>query len=207
MIRPPGRPGAAYSLAEDGDQRRDEAARATLSAGLGISSDWATVSQVHGALVVEVDRPGEAGEADALFTTRPGLPLAVFTADCLGVVIHGEGAVGVAHGGWRGLVAGVVRELRGAMEVAGHRPSLATFGPSIGPCCFEVGDEVAEVFAAHTAETTWGAVSVDLWRAAASDLVGLEVWQAEMCTFHVPGSFSARMHRTEARMAAIGWLP
>jgi hypothetical protein len=206
MIRPPGWPGVAYSLAEDGNQR-DEAARARLSVELGISSNWATVRQVHGNKVVEVDRPGAVGEADALFTTRPGLPLAVFTADCLGIVIRAEGAVGVAHGGWRGLVAGVVGELREAMAAAGHIPSRATIGPSIGPCCFEVGDEVAGRFAAFRGETSWGSGSVDLWRVAATDLVGLEVWQAEMCTFHLPGSYSARRHRTEARMAAIGWLP
>jgi copper oxidase (laccase) domain-containing protein len=101
----------------------------------------------------------------------------------------------------------VVGELREAMGSAGHKPFEATIGPSIGPCCFEVGDDVASRFAAYGTETSWGSSSVDLWRGAAAELEGLEVWQAGMCTFHQPGSFSARRHRTESRMAAIGWLP
>ena len=57
MIRPLQRPGAAFTLEADGDQK-NPAMRESISLKLGISSDWATVRQVHGTRVVEVNRPG-----------------------------------------------------------------------------------------------------------------------------------------------------
>ena len=83
MIRPPQLHGAAFSEATDGDIRNDLNARASLSEALGVSDSWATVHQVHGRDVVRATVSGDAGNADAVWTTDPGLPVAVFTADCL----------------------------------------------------------------------------------------------------------------------------
>lgn len=199
-------PGAAFTTAADGDQRSDDAARRRTAAALGIAGSWATVRQVHGAAVVEARGPGDQGEADALFTRRAGLPLAVFTADCLGVVVAADRGMGVAHAGWRGLAAGVVEALVGAMEAAGLEPQRAAIGPSIGPCCYEVGTVVATRFPTRLAETTWGTRSVDLAGAAVDALAGLPVVAVGACTLHAPGSFSHRRDATTARMAAIGWL-
>lgn len=205
MIRPPGRDGVAFSDAADGDMRR-ALARARVAAVLEIDPGWGVVRQVHGSEVVSVDRPGDAGEADAVWTAVAGVPISVLTADCLGVVLGAEDAVGVAHCGWRGVVAGVVGRLREAMSTAGHEPVHASIGPGIGSCCYEVGPEVAERFGPHVATTTWGALSVDLVAALRAQLAGLEVWSADECTRHGDGWFSHRRDGDSRRLGAIGWL-
>ena len=205
MIQP--RAGVAFSLAAAGDLRNDDAARGKFSAAIGIPSAWATVRQVHGSNVVEATGAGDQGEADAVFTLRPMLPIAVFTADCAGVVIGADNGIGIAHAGWRGAVAGVVRALAAAMSQTGVVPRWAAIGPFINPCCFEVGAEVAGRFGDHLSLTSWGTVSVDLGLSLQAQLEGLETWQAGLCTFHDRSCFSHRRDATPARMATVAWLP
>jgi YfiH family protein len=120
--------------------------------------------QVHGGAVAVVG-PEEAGRGavafdaavsgvDALVTVTPGLLLTLFFADCVPVLLADpvNRAVGVAHGGWRGLDAGVIANTVAAMRDAfGSDPArlVAAVGPCIGPCCFEVGPEVADRFPAE----------------------------------------------------------
>lgn len=196
----------AFSDDTDGDMRHDRSARAHLAASLGIDEDWASVRQVHGNHVVRADAPGEAGEADALWTTEPGLPVAVFTADCFGVVLHAVDAVGVAHCGWRGTIARVVEELSREMSHAGHDPVRAALGPGIGPCCFEVGPDVSEQLGPYVDETTWGTTSVDLAASLADQLGGIELWSVDRCTMHDRGWYSHRRDRDIRRLVTIGWL-
>lgn len=203
MIRPA--PGVAFTWAADGDQRADASARATVSAALGVPSAWATVSQVHGGAVVSASVAGVAGDADAVVVTGPGLPAAVFTADCLGVVLRGNGVVGVAHAGWRGLDAGVVESTIEAMVRTGSDPQRAYVGPGIGPCCFEVGGDVADRFPRSRARTSWGTVSVDLAGEVERRLDDLPVWIDPRCT-RCGGGFSHRRTGGPERMAAIGWV-
>ncbi len=206
MIRPPGQGGVLFTEASDGDQRFDATARELLSAAAGIDSHWATLTQVHGRRVLGVDVAGLAGEADALWTERSGLPLAVFTADCYGVVLRAPGAVGIAHAGWRGVEAGVVGALRDTMTRAGHSPVSAFVGPGIGSCCFEVGPEVAERFEGHTSLTTWNSQSVDLAGTLKDQLADLTPIRVGTCTFHEPDWFSHRRTGASSRMATITWL-
>lgn len=206
MIRAPGPGGVVFSESQDGDLASDLQARARLSSGLGIGDRWATLNQVHGNLVHRITGPGPAGDGDALWTTVPGLPLAVFTADCHGVVLAGAGAVGIAHAGWRGVEAGVVTALIAEMTGAGVAPAAAAVGPGIGPCCFEVGPEVAARFPGHTSTTTWETESVDLAGAIRDQLAGLDIWVAAPCTFHDEGLFSYRRDGTKKRLASIAWI-
>ena len=207
MIRLPGWNGAAFSEGSDGDLRNDDEARSRFSAALGLAGEWAVIHQVHGHEVIRVDAAGVAGHADALWTTEPGLPLAVFTADCFGVVLGSPGAVGVAHAGWRGVRSGVVGALREEMAMNGHQPINAVVGPGIRSCCFEVGPEVAEGFPQHQAMTTWGTTSVDLPAGISAQLAGSVVWSVDFCTFHDVGWFSHRRERTPKRLASVGWVP
>lgn len=196
MISPA--PGVVFTTAADGDMRRQPAARARL----GMGSDWATVRQVHGSNVVVVDRAGDQGEADGMTTDVAGLPLAVFTADCLGIVLRSGSQVAVVHAGWRGLAAGVIeRAVAGLGEV-----DSVFIGPHIRECCFEVGAEVAELFEGHISRTTEGTVSVDLAGAAAARLPR-QPEVVEFCTKCGSDTFSHRRDATEARMAAVGWIP
>lgn len=207
MIRPPRLTGAAFTDAADGDIRHDLSARAAVSRALGISAEWAHAHQVHGSEARRVEIAGSVGDADALWTTQPGLPIAIFTADCLGVALLAEGAVGVAHAGWRGARKGVVEKLRSAMAAGGHAPLAAAVGPGIGPCCFEVGDEVAVQFPDADSVTTWGNTSVDLRVALTKQLDGVEVWMSDQCTYHDEGWFSHRLDADTRRMATVAWVP
>jgi YfiH family protein len=207
MITPPGADGrVVFSEADDGDQRSDAEARVAFAGRVAVRSDWATVDQVHGAAVLEVSSAGEAGQADALWTAASDLPLAIFTADCFPVVLGAPGAVGIAHAGWRGAAAGVVSNLREAMTDSGFVPERAFIGPGIGPCCFEVGADVAQHFPAATGETSWGAMSVDLRSAIRGQLSGIHVWESSSCTMHDPGWYSHRGDGARERQAAIAWV-
>ncbi len=132
--------------------------------------------------------PGSLGEGDALVTATPGIPLAVFTADCLGVIVADpeRRAVGVAHAGWRGTVAGILGRLLDALVTRFQvRPDrvVAGIGPSIGPCCYEVDEPVVGPLRAAfpgnwerwTRPRGPGRWMLDLWQANADQLVAAGV--------------------------------
>lgn len=184
--------------------------RESVSGALGIRSEWASPRQVHGADVLVASEPGRAGPGDALVTGAEGLPLAVMTADCAGVVLETESAVGVAHAGWRGVVAGVVAATARRLEGMGRRPGpvlRAAIGPLIGPCCFEVGPEVAVLFRDRHVKSTGGMTTVDLATAVRDQVPQAEWWSVEACTRCEEGWFSFRADRTKQRLAALGWIP
>jgi len=113
---------------------------------------WARMRQVHGARVVTLGEGVEAaGEADAMVTSQAGLALTILTADCVPILFvePRQRVVGVAHAGWRGTLANVagatVERLRQEYGIE-PREIHAALGPSIGSCCFEVGDGVAAQF-------------------------------------------------------------
>lgn len=207
MIRPPGFAGAAFGIAASGDLRSDAERRRRVAADLGISEDWAFVHQVHGATVVEAKDGGRLGDADAIIVRRAGLPIAVATADCVPIVIESAGAAAVVHAGWRGALAGIVPATLAALGAIGHEPRRAAIGPAIGPCCYEVGDEVAERFPGFVAETTWGTRSIDIPAYVAQQLAGLELWRSMECTFTSERLYSWRRDATEQRQVAVAWLP
>lgn len=207
MIRPGGGLPAAFGTAADGDPRTDATVRRQLSDDLGIPAGWAWVRQVHGAVVVHADRPGILDEADAVFTTDPAVAVAVSVADCLPVALVADGAAGMAHAGWRGAAAGVVESLVAAMTAAGHPPHAAVVGPGIGPCCFEVGPEVAGRFPGRTATTSWGTTSVDLPGDVADRLSGIHLTVMDGCTHHDDRFHSFRATGTADRQFGVAWIP
>jgi len=90
---------------------------------------------------VLVARAGNCGDGDALVTVEPGLALLVVTADCVPVLLAAGTKVAAVHAGWRGFVDGVVAATLAQFE--DPRRVTAWIGPAIGPCCYEVGEEVA----------------------------------------------------------------
>lgn len=207
MIRPPGFRGAAFGTVEDGDGRSDVDARLPISEKLGISNDWAFTRQVHGADILEVGAAGFQGEADALYTMKPNLPLCVATADCVPIVLEGADTVAVVHAGWRGMAAGVLAATVAAMAELGDPALRAAIGPAIGPCCYEVGEEVLSDLGAFRTETTWGSPSLDLRAAARSQVSNIEVWVSDRCTRTDHALHSFRSNGTRERQIAVGWLP
>ncbi len=92
------------------------------------------------------------------------------------------------------------------MRNAGIEITEAVIGPTIGPCCFEVGPEVAAQFAGFVTTTTWGTTSVDLPSSIRSQLAPLSVLSAGDCTFHESQYWSHRRDGARERMAAVAWL-
>jgi purine-nucleoside/S-methyl-5'-thioadenosine phosphorylase / adenosine deaminase len=114
-------------------------------------------SQVHGrkaSIVRTAPEEGEvrdAGECDILASALPRIALVVQTADCVPILLAGRGAVATAHAGWRGTAQAAAAAAVAALAELGEDPAgvHAWLGPSIGPCCYEVGPEVADAFAAE----------------------------------------------------------
>jgi len=135
------------------DENRRRAVEALLP-----GAELATVHQVHGADVVHTERPwpqGERPHADAMVTDRPGLLLAILTADCAPVLLADAeaGIVGAAHAGWRGALAGVTDSTIEAMERLGASRDrlVAAVGPCIGQPSYEVDTAFQEQFLAEDA--------------------------------------------------------
>jgi len=106
---------------------------------------------VHGTDVWTVGAPlPDGAEFDGLVCDRAGPVLGAFAADCIPILFAEPEArvCGAAHAGWRGTVAGITRNMVARMQALGARPERirVALGPSIGPCCFEVGPEVVAAF-------------------------------------------------------------
>ncbi|MFH0991839.1 MAG: peptidoglycan editing factor PgeF [bacterium] len=109
--------------------------------------------QIHSCRVESVTVPGPVGECDALITDRPNLALAVTIADCTPILLFDPERMVIAaiHAGWRGTAQGIVeRAVQQMIEKYSCSPSSfkAYIGPSAGPCCYEVGEDVASQFQA-----------------------------------------------------------
>jgi polyphenol oxidase len=132
--------------------------------------------QVHGLRVVgasEYVAEPSGTPCDGL-TLNPlldrDLAAVLLFADCVPLVLCGDVDMAVAHGGWRGILGGIVHQAGMAMT---GPPGGAVIGPSIGPCCFTVGEEVADAFALRfgpevvlAPREAGASPRVDLWEAA-----------------------------------------
>jgi YfiH family protein len=145
--------------------------------------------QVHGGIVRRAEAGIETAPGDGLWTDEPGVPLLVKTADCLPIALaasSGAPALALLHAGWRGLAAGIVEA--GVAALGGRRPLAAAIGPAIGPCCYEIGPEVAARF---DRDLVRGGL-LDLWAAGERALrrAGVErVVRFDLCTHCDEASF------------------
>ena len=191
-------PGIAHPAEPTSPVGRETAALLATPTALDLSC-VAFLRQVHGAAVRRVARGGNAGEGDVLVTTRPELPLAVFTADCLAVILFDPAGqrLALAHVGWRGTVKAAARAAVGALVSAGARPGglVAAISPSIGPCCYEVDRPVIEPLSAAFPERweEWARPAgpakwrLDLWAATQSQLrdagvLAERIFNPRLCT-------------------------
>ncbi len=189
--------------------------RRRLAAALDRAPERVVIGrQVHGAEIAAHEdaqepspfaEPGAAiAEVDGHVTTEPTLAPLVFVADCLPVALSGPGGVAMLHCGWRGLAGGILGA--GAAAVGA---SAAAVGPGIGPCCYEVGEEVLAAFAgldevAEGRMLDLAAVAVLLLSEAGIDRVEV----AGLCTSCERRLFFS--HRRDAgvtgRQAGLVWL-
>jgi hypothetical protein len=116
------------------------------------------LKQIHSDVIHLIEAaPQEPCKGDASATNRPGLLLGVQTADCVPILLVDpkKRAIAAIHAGWRGTLARIAEKAIGQMQMHfATKPAglLATIGPSIGPCCYEVGTEVATQFQSQFAD-------------------------------------------------------
>ncbi|HWT90254.1 MAG TPA: polyphenol oxidase family protein [Solirubrobacterales bacterium] len=179
-----------------------------MAAALGLEREQLPFArQVHGTALVDhrVNSAEGIVEADGHVVGEPGSAALVFVADCLPVALAGPGGVAVVHAGWRGLAGGI---LAAGAEAVGA--TSAAIGPGIGPCCYEVGDEVLGAFADLGEGVAQGRM-LDLPEVARRRLAeaGVErVESAGLCTSCEPELFFS--HRRDegrtGRQAGVAWL-
>jgi hypothetical protein len=196
----------SFRVGDDDDRARTN--RGIAGRAVSRGADWSVVRQVHGSDVVRAEEPGRLPSADGQWTDDPARTLVVLGADCVPVLVVGDGRVGVVHAGWRGLAAGVIE--RGLEAVGGSASVFA--GPSIGPCCYEVGADVSDRFGARFGP---GVIAdggrLDLWAAAQEAALragAASFAAAQVCTScHAELFFSHRRdHGRTGRQALLARL-
>lgn len=134
--------------------------RNRVAAEIGVPVDnLVSLHQVHSADVIVVDGPlSDRPRADAMVTAKPGVALAILTADCQPVLFADAraGVVGAAHAGWKGALSGVLEATLDAMEQLGARRNniAAAIGPSISQRAYEVGPEFLDQFLSEDRENS-----------------------------------------------------
>ena len=151
-----GRPALNLGFTEWDESEQVAANRARFAEALGATKmPLVTLRQFHSDVIHFAAGPSaEAPKADALMTSTLGLLLAVQTADCVPILLADtrRRVVAAVHAGWRGTLARIAVKALGRMRMEfGTRPRdvIAALGPAIGRCCYEVGPDVAQAFAAQ----------------------------------------------------------
>jgi YfiH family protein len=173
-------------------ERVDENRR-RLCAEIGADPVRLALNRQHHSATVHRAVPGSRGvPGDGLWSDAPEEPMLTLAADCLTIALaraDGERpALAVLHAGWRGLLEGIVEAGAGAL---GGKLTAAV-GPAIGPCCYEVGPEVAEPFTARYGGGLVKGGNLDLWTAAERALRGAgitDVARFDLCTSCNPDLF------------------
>ncbi|MBC3841982.1 peptidoglycan editing factor PgeF [Streptacidiphilus sp. 4-A2] len=195
--------------------------RRLAAEALGLDpADVVWMNQVHGrevAVVTGRQPEGSAPRVDALVTDRPGLALAVLTADCVPVLLADPvaGVVAAAHAGRPGLAAGVVPAAVGAMLDLGAAAEriTAVIGASVCGRCYEVPaplrDEIAALEPDTRSRTSWGTPALDLPAGVRAQLARLGVTvrpEPHICTLESADHFSYRREQRTGRLAGYVWL-
>lgn len=212
-------PYTGFNLA---DHVGDDPGRVSANRGIlgemlgGMPVQW--LEQVHGTAIIEAGvGDGSIPVADGTWTAERGRVLAVLTADCLPVVLADRNfeVLAAVHGGWRGLVNGVLAAACAAMPV---RPAFAWLGPAIGPDVYEVGEEVLQAVTdqdpslapALRRSTVAGKGYLDLFSLAELQLQQLgvtETYTERHSTWDTERFYSYRREGQTGRMATLAWLP
>jgi purine-nucleoside/S-methyl-5'-thioadenosine phosphorylase / adenosine deaminase len=195
----------------DDDPDRVAENRRRLCAEVGADPERLAMNrQVHGATVNRAEAGVRDRLGDGLWTDEPGVPMLKLTADCLPVALgrtDGEPALALLHVGRLGLLEGIVAA--GVTALRGH--VAAAVGPGIGPCCYEVGDEIRGDYRARFGPGVVRGRNLDLWQATWLALreAGVEsIERADLCTACHPELFFS--HRRDAgitgRQGVIGFV-
>jgi YfiH family protein len=197
-------------LTDDRDDNVEENRRRLCEAVDADAGRLAMNRQVHAATVNRAV-PGERGrEGDGLWTDEPGVPMLKLAADCLPIALardNGRPALALLHAGRLGLLAGIVEA---GVATLGMGALAAAVGPGIGPCCYEVGDDIASTYRERFGASAVRGRNLDLWTVAERvlrDAGVTAVERADVCTACNDEYFS---HRRDAgvtgRQGVIGYV-
>lgn len=173
-------------LLTDDEPSNVEENRRRLCDAVGADVDRIAMNrQVHAATVHRAIAGVRSRDGDGLWSDERGLPMLKLTADCLPVAVartEGQPALALLHVGRLGLLTGVVAA--GVAAVDGAQ-TAAIVGPGIGPCCYEVGDEIRAAYRARFGASVVHDRKLDLWTAAELALreAGVQtVERTDVCT-------------------------
>ena len=201
-------------LVVDGTRSENREGWEQLAQTLGIQAgSLVRLQQVHGTHVFELPEEDKSRrvvrsrdqwpQGDIAISNDPATAVSVRSADCVPILLADRrtGSVAAVHAGWKGTAAGAaIVAVRALTSRFGTNPAdiTAAVGPSIGPCCYEVGQELAGHFAAHPERTTWFSPDakprLDLWRATRDQLtragvLARHVHLCRLCTSDHPSLF------------------
>lgn len=194
--------------------------RKNLNALFGINSErMVFVTQVHGDKIYVVKgsqiKQNPIPQSDGLITNIPGICLVIKVADCLPIFIldSKNKAIGLIHAGWRGMIKCIVQKaILKMITLYGSQPKdlVIGFGPSIGVCCYKVGNEVVSQLK-KTFSYTEKLIKdgyLDLQKANKKQLLELGVLEENIilnkyCTYHDNNLFFSHRRGDNGRMMAI----
>jgi len=187
------------------ENRRRACADVGADAGRLAMNRQVHAATIHRAIAGERRRPG-----DGLWTDETDVPMLKVTADCLPVALartNGRPALAVLHAGRLGLLEGIIAA--GVAVLDG--PVVGAIGPGIGPCCYEVGDDIRAAFLTRFGAGVIRGRNLDLWRAcelALSEAGVTQIERTDLCTACNPDLFFS--HRRDGgvtgRQGVIGYL-
>jgi purine-nucleoside/S-methyl-5'-thioadenosine phosphorylase / adenosine deaminase len=152
-------------MTHDKSENVDENRR-RLCASVGVEPERLALNrQVHGATVNRAERGERTKDGDGIWTNEPGVPMLAFSADCLPIAVarvNGSPGLALLHAGRIGLLDGIVQA---GVAALGGRPA-AIVGPGIGPCCYEVGEDILAAYRARFGPDVVRGRNLDLWTAA-----------------------------------------
>jgi YfiH family protein len=151
-----------------------------------------------------LDREGGHLKLDGHLTRSQGIAPLVLVADCLPVALAGGGAVAMLHCGWRGLAGGLIGKVAERMSAEG-----AAVGPGIGRCCYEVGEEVLDAFAAYDGVADGRMLDLRAVAEAQLRAAGIDVVEhVDLCTSCNPDLFFShrRDNGVTGRQGGMAWL-
>jgi YfiH family protein len=194
------------------DVARVDENRRRLFATLGADGEQLAIGyQTHSTIVNRAQAGSRDIPGDGLWTDEPGVPMVALGADCVLIALArvngGKPALAVLHAGWRGLMDGIVAAAAGQL---GGRLA-AVVGPSIGPCCYEVQEDVAAPFREKFGPGIVNRGKLDLWTAAelaARNAGATEVERVDLCTSCRPDLFFSerRTGRPRGTQGIVGLL-
>jgi len=185
--------------------------RRRLCATVGVEAERLALNrQVHGTTVNHAEPGDRTKDGDGLWTDEPGVPMLAFSADCLPIAVarvNGSPGLALLHAGRLGLLDGIVQA--GVAALGGRLAAIV--GPGIGPCCYEVGEDILAAYRARFGPDVLRGRNLDLWTATERALreAGVDaIERLDVCTACEAGRFFS--HRRDGpltgRQGVIGYV-